>query len=71
MASISAGRFFDSYALVKLSCENLSQHPQNTQVHLHIKPGPLYPLAKIKQQMAQAWSSKGAQQTLRRWRHCL
>ena len=42
--SISAGRFFDSYALVKLGCENLSQHPQNTQVHLHIKPSLLYPL---------------------------
>ena len=44
--SISAGRFFDSYALVKLDCENLSQHPRNTQVHLHIKPGPLCPLAE-------------------------
>jgi hypothetical protein len=44
--SISAGRFFDSYAFVKLDCENLSQHPQNKRVHLHIKPGPLCPLAE-------------------------
>ena len=44
--SISAGRFFDSYALVKLDCEKLSQHPQNTQVHLQIKTGPLCTLVE-------------------------
>ena len=43
--STSAGRYFDSYGPVKLDCANLSQEPQNAQVHLRMKPGPLSPPA--------------------------
>ena len=43
--STSAGRYFDSYGLVKLDCENLSQQQQNAQVQLRITPGPLCPMA--------------------------
>jgi len=38
--SASAGRYFDSYGLVKLDCENLSQQQQNAQVQLRITAGP-------------------------------
>ena len=44
--SASAGRYFDSYGLVKLDCENLSQQQQNAQVQLRITPGPLCPIAE-------------------------
>ena len=44
--STSAGRYFDSYGQVKLDCENLSHEPQNAQVHLRMKPGPLCPIAE-------------------------
>ena len=43
--SASAGRYFDSYGLVKLDCENLSQRHQNAQVQLRVKPSPLCPIA--------------------------